>query len=371
MVISVDLDGGPADPGCGRLVGALDVRLEAPPLPEAARAVPLPAVVTAIDRRIGFDRLGAAREADIELEAVTAEARKRPGNPGVAERLTAVLGVWASTRHALGLNRAARKAMEQAQAWAGRDPASSLYAFTVERSAHILTEAGVVSWLEHALTVHLTTAGSGPAVTRCLMQLAEALAEKQEERRARVILEAVQDVLTEEECPELFEARLRLAQLHLKAQRLDGAAELLAALPQGPSLPLQCRALSTQADLAEAEGSLPNAVRFRVAAVELASEICGPEIVLEELLAAATLSRQLSTSFDSDDEDRLIHAVLGLRKLSDKQSWGRSIRRLARAVISGKPVEGAEPETLRAELLSLQQEALAADLPEPKRALVV
>ncbi len=367
----LDLDGGPADPGCGRLLGALDVRLEATPLPEAARSVPLPAVVTAIDRRIGFDRLGAAREADIELEAATAEARKRPGNPGVAERWAAVLGAWASTRHALGLTRAARKAMEQAQAWAGRDTASSLYAFTVERSAHILTEAGVVSWLEHALAVHLTTAGSESAVTRCLIQLADALAEKQDDRRARMTLEAAQGLLTDSESPELFEIRLRLAQLHLKAQRFDIAAELLAALPQGPSLPLQCRALSTQADLAEAEGSLPNAVRFRVAAVELALEVCGPEIVLEELLAAAALCRKLSTCFDSDDEDRLIHAVLGLRKLSDKQSWGRSIRRLARAVISGKPIEGAEPETLRAELLSLQQEALAVDLPEPKHALVV
>ena len=375
MVMENVLVGDPADGPCERLQHALGVCLRPAPLPEAARAVPVLPPVEAIDRTLGFDRLGAARQADAALASATDEARKRPGNPGVGERFVAVLGAWASTREALGLKQPARRALEQALAWAGRDPASSLYAFTVERAAHILAETGAVSWLEQALAVHLTTKGSGPAVTSCLMRLADALAQQGDQRRARFALETALALSRDDPTQRAFEIEQRLALLHLKAERLETAAALLEALDHSAfSLPSQKNLLAARAALAEAQGHLPTAIRFQIAAVELASEVCGPEIVLEDLLAAVRLRRALSTDFDAEDEGRLITAArtllqVGNNNTDDDLAWPQAVRRLGRALITGKSPKGAEPETLRADLLSLQQQALDADLPETANVL--
>ena len=343
------------------LGSALNLKLPPPRPSDSPRAVPPPPAVQEIDRLLDHHRLKAALRADAELALATRAAQRRSGNPGVVERFVAVLGVWASTRQAVGLGEEARLAVGRALAWTQGDTCSSAYAYAVQRAVGILPGPDDVARVEHALAVHLVIPGSAEAVAGCLVQLADLAQAGGDGRRSRCHLEAALGLTGRAQPWQRFRVQDRLMRRLVVEERVDEAETLLDSIdPSAFPLPTRHAWLRARACVTAARGATRNPWRLQLDAVALATEVCGAEVLLEDLFTAAHFRARISDVLDAEDEGRLIEGTRRLgQAVKDDTQWITAVRRLARRLISGKPTKVDESEWLRRRLLQQHRQNVA------------
>ena len=344
-----------------------------------------PSILRGIERRSLFNRLDAAVSADVYLFQ-RAQKYLRHGaaggaRPDSSDKLALSLSVWAWTRSRLGLEDESLVAMGKALEWSWKAGASSLRGYVYQRSARMLLDQLVDGWawggpssllgsflfkdllreLESARSDHMKTEGGEPAVTATTLDfgVAYTLMEQPDpgHRFLRIGLERL-EAGEEVDRMRQLDSRSLLARSLIRLGRVDEALSVAEVLDPDRLEPRDRYLwLRLQADLHQASDRLESAFARRLEALACSLDHCGPERILEDLVAvgrAVPESRDLSL----EGERWVTESVRRLSGRVKTKTWREGILILGKTVLTGPdPGEGGRyPAKLQAQLYGLQTE---------------
>ncbi len=348
------------------------------------RAMREPSTLRGIERRSLFNRLEAAMSADVYLFQQSqkylrhgAEVGSRPDS---SDKLALALSVWAWSRSRLGFEDEGLIAMGKALEWSWKAGASSLRGYVYQRSARMMLDQLVEGWawggpnsllgsflfkdllreLESARSDHMKTEPGEAAVTETTLDMGVAFTLMEQSdpghRFLRIGLERLESGDVVDRMRQL-DSRSVLARDLIRLGRVDEASSVAEELdpdllePRDRYLWLQLKA-----DLHRANGRLESGFGRRLEALASCLDHCGPERILEDLVAVGRSRPESPSELSAEAERWVTEAVLRLSGRVKTETWREGIRSLGKTVLRG-PGHGESvcyPAELQSKLYGLQ-----------------